>query len=1771
MKTSKTSGLNWQNKLIATALAATMLFIGSPQSTYATLPNIGSSNLTISAGAATVSQSTLSSTLPESMTVQASTSNVVLNWGSFSDGTSLGGQLSSNDTIYFNTLTGGAILNNITGSNASVLGGSIRSNGNLFFLNPNGIVIGATSNINVQNLYISTIQDPGAASYFYSNGTLGTFSNVPQLSTVTSGIIYVQSGAQIQTAPGNGSVYLSSAYNGSGITVNGSVGANTALSGSVLTVNAGAAVSTGSLASAQVSGINVDNVNLSGSLYINSTGAGSSVVTGNNAYNGINSNGITLTQGYPTNGGSIQGGNLSILTNGGSVTINGPVSAAGTGLISTTTNSGLTPTGAITLITGNVSIGSTLSLSTRNADISLNASDSNSSSYGLTTGGNTTVQSGSGNIKIYGDLASSTSITGNTVTISSSNPVGTTRTFSQITSAGTLTINAVGNLKLINVVTGNGITVNSWGGSASVGDSSALSTINGSVQSTISAKTIATLETANVNIGTLNSPSLVLQSTNSTLGANSGTNVVKISNVNTTGNVFALANTASNSTGDILIQNTNLYSASSQIGDIIAKTGNGSVSLSTVYLPRGSITINANNDQTNLTTPVQRTITLTSVNNNSPAGLISDNFYTTNGGIAFKGYVSSTQNVIAFAGTSEGKAVSTGNKLGDLTVSGVNSFGGSVSLTTNNGAITMTGLSMTGTSVSRNSVTLVSNTINQNINYTVATGDLYVAGISGAGLGTGLNDSTTGTTVTLASTTGNLWLAAGNNSTGYNSVVTPGLVAPVISLTAGGALNTVNVQTTRYLSSAITISSGTDINVNQMGSLNGVISFNQGPVKTLSLTSTTGNINLTSTNQLFTNNNGTSSNVPSYPNLTLSAITGNVVISSAVTSNGLSLTAGNTISQGSSTDYGITNISTGSASINAPTVNLVGTNILPNVKLLNGSNGITLNSSSLTTTNISNGTSTLGNVTITTNGPVSIGSASTDSITIGGNLAINTGNSASTNGVITTVSTAPNLFGGVTLNTNSSSVTLGTSGGNANFGTLNITTGPSTAAVIINENNVSNLGNITASTLSVTAPSIINNTGVVSATTANLNASTSVTTISADKTTYTTVISPGSVTLGTLNPTNITQINVTAANAVSINANSKTYVMADNLNLSNLVLNNNNTNQTSGSLIFTQNNGIVQNVTGYTNAGILTYTALNSPLTTGTLTTNTGGLVITSDGTGASLGTTSFALNNYTAASSIKNNGSWTINNLTSSSGAGNATLCISANAIVGGANSGAQTLTIGSGINLQGQGAVTFTTGNAQDIKGSISNSITDLGTSNLTINSAATTTFVGKTISVTSPTNSIGIAKFTTNGSISYTTNGNMLLSDTTIYGAGSGTNYFTSLTGNISEVGTGKITTYVGAASPLVFTASSTGNNGVNLGNANSIFANAKTTISISASGNSALVTNNDVYLGTVNIVPSVGSGPTDSQLIINTSSATDPRGSISQGSSSIYVWGNVSLTSKKDVILTNAGNNFGSILVSASSGNTQLTEAATSVYSSVATKDFTAVSKTGDILSSASGSTASTITGNSSLTATKGQITLNTSGSNLAGTSNYIYFNALNNVTLVDNRAITLLQTGSTTGGNLSVTNGNAGLISDQAGSSGINVTGIASFTSAGGSINLSGLNNSLGGVYTRSTQASVKVLGNLVLAPGSQDTYAYFTSTNGNISTSGVGGSSYNYLTLSAPLGNVIIANPTSISGGLTITSGGKVDLSVLSNAVDLASGTVIPSVISTGNYTPPSP
>jgi filamentous hemagglutinin family protein len=141
----------------------------------------------VSAGQATIAQT------PGQMTITQTTSKVAINWQSFGIG--------AGQSVQFVQPGQQAIaLNRVVGADPSVIMGSLSANGQVFLVNPNGIMFGLGSSVNVGGLVASTLNttdaDFMAGRYRFSGPSTAEVVNQGALRAADGGYVALL-GAQV--------------------------------------------------------------------------------------------------------------------------------------------------------------------------------------------------------------------------------------------------------------------------------------------------------------------------------------------------------------------------------------------------------------------------------------------------------------------------------------------------------------------------------------------------------------------------------------------------------------------------------------------------------------------------------------------------------------------------------------------------------------------------------------------------------------------------------------------------------------------------------------------------------------------------------------------------------------------------------------------------------------------------------------------------------------------------------------------------------------------------------------------------------------------------------------------------------------------------------------------------------------------------------------------------------------------------------------------------------------------------------------------------------------------------------------------------------------------------------------------------------------------------------------------------------------------------------------------------------------------------------------
>lgn len=222
--------------MMRNVLSLALLALSLPAIALPTGPTVGAGSATFTTSGGT-------------LTIQ-NTDKTIINWQGFSIG--------AGETTRFNQPSASSsVLNRVVSANPSSILGSLTSNGNVFLVNPNGILIGAGSQVSVGGLTLST-SDISNANFLAGNnvfagsgsGTITVDASLvtTPLTIVTNGIVtggvvttgqvtagggVVVSGCPTQNSP-CGSITLNTGLTSSGsVTLTGAGGLTTANSGSI--------------------------------------------------------------------------------------------------------------------------------------------------------------------------------------------------------------------------------------------------------------------------------------------------------------------------------------------------------------------------------------------------------------------------------------------------------------------------------------------------------------------------------------------------------------------------------------------------------------------------------------------------------------------------------------------------------------------------------------------------------------------------------------------------------------------------------------------------------------------------------------------------------------------------------------------------------------------------------------------------------------------------------------------------------------------------------------------------------------------------------------------------------------------------------------------------------------------------------------------------------------------------------------------------------------------------------------------------------------------------------------------------------------------------------------------------------------------------------------------------------------------------------------------------------------------------------------------------
>jgi filamentous hemagglutinin family protein len=889
-------------KLLLSALVAGPLAI-LPAPLWA-LPSTAATNLTTSSTSITFS-GVLDGVAPGALNITAPDKSI-LTWQNFG--------INAADTInYLLPSTTASVLNNVAGGAASTIAGAINSNGNVYVLNPAGIVISQTAQIITGGFYASTVAEP--SSFFTTTGTLNFTGSA------TADVV-VQSDGQVTA-------------------------------GQVASIQA---LGTGNKITLAGRSVLVEGANLFGNVTLQSAATGK-----------VNLAQTSDTVGRAQAGGAVNisqaagsGGNLTIVSNGGTVSLTGAPVAVTPPVLTVNATGGLVlpadpvaPVGSGYAPSTNIALSITAPLIRQ----SLNSTTTASTSVGTTAVGFATTNA-QGQITGY-------SLTTNGAPSIGSGYINTT--------AGTV----VGKAVVVEAITQAGFATNVTG-ALSVNTTG--STANGAVTQTNGLLTVTGAATITTATAATTAAAANVTLSNSAL---STLNLPLVGTVNVIeDNGFALGN------AKVLPGATTAVELKASAGNISMSSGAKVEIVPSVAVPAPEVKLTASkggitfSNTGNLklatlstTTSSSGSATLTSTGNVTIPNFASPSLtITTTGGTITTGTLSTTSGV---ANQVSATLTANGNiSVGNVNTSGkiVINSGGTITLGhTNNGFMT-TGagldLKAVGDVTMTNTAALVTSGTDAKIAST--TGNVTLTGgFAGGGAITAANNVTIGAPSitgkpTVTATTALDGSAILSKVTGGTTSNPAGLYAPnsQVQMTVTSGAATTNTATGYFTTNAA-------------GQISGTVITEVGAGYTFTNSGTA----VTNPSVTFTANAAPTNSVVANSALTLTATAGTVAVASPIVGTGaVTIVSGGALTVPSITATNVSLESTtgsiaqtaataitasGNTTLKAATsvsLDLAG-NDFNNVVLTSSPSGVTLKDANALT--LANGTNAAGNVTIT--------------------------------------------------------------------------------------------------------------------------------------------------------------------------------------------------------------------------------------------------------------------------------------------------------------------------------------------------------------------------------------------------------------------------------------------------------------------------------------------------------------------------------------------------------------------------------------------------------------------------------------------------------------------------------------------------------------------------------------------------------------------------------------------------------------------------------------
>ena len=157
---------------VSLAFAAGMFSVVPTAHGMPTLDNVETGDVKINS-AAPVNGATLAN----GASITSETKNNVVNWKDFS--------IAKNESLGFDDKN---YMNIVTGRATSAIDGKLTGGGDIYLINPNGVIFGASAQVNVGNLYVSTREATDAMKNAFKGEQMATANVSDVLTTLNTSL-----------------------------------------------------------------------------------------------------------------------------------------------------------------------------------------------------------------------------------------------------------------------------------------------------------------------------------------------------------------------------------------------------------------------------------------------------------------------------------------------------------------------------------------------------------------------------------------------------------------------------------------------------------------------------------------------------------------------------------------------------------------------------------------------------------------------------------------------------------------------------------------------------------------------------------------------------------------------------------------------------------------------------------------------------------------------------------------------------------------------------------------------------------------------------------------------------------------------------------------------------------------------------------------------------------------------------------------------------------------------------------------------------------------------------------------------------------------------------------------------------------------------------------------------------------------------------------------------------------------------------------------------